>query len=89
MTNFIASIASAIASFKVQRSRAIALKNIRNVRASVRACGARPEPGTAFSVGKGLVWGSSKHQAVDISIRDRRAQDTDECKWGGTCTHAH
>ena len=89
MTNFIASIASTFASFKLQRSRAAALKLIKSTRAGVRAAGARPEPGSSFAVGKNLVWGSSKFQAVDLSVRDRRAEDTNERKWGGTCTHAH
>ena len=92
MTNFIASIAAAISTtvnaIKVQRSRAEALKAIRGVRASVRSHGARPEPKTSFAVGGNLVWGSSKYQAVDISIRDCRAEDTNDRKWGGTCTHA-
>ncbi len=87
-TTIIASIASTFAAIKLQRSRAKALKIIKSTRANVRTCGARPEPGTAFAVGKGLVWGSSKYQAVDLSIRDRRAEDTDERKWAGTCTHA-
>ena len=89
MTNFIASIAAAFTSFKLQRSRARALKLIKSTRASVRASGARPEPGTSFAVGKNLVWGSSKYQAIDLAIRDSRTQDTDERKWAGTCTHAH
>ena len=88
MTNFIASIASVFAAIKLQRSRAKALKAIRGVRASVRSHGARPEPKTSFAVGGNLVWGSSKYQAVDISIRDCRAEDTNDRKWGGTCTHA-
>ncbi len=88
MTNFIASIIAAVNTFNLQRSRARALKLIKSTRAGVRAAGARPEPGTSYAVGKGLVWGSSKYQAVDLAIRDRRAKDTDNCKWGGTCTHA-
>ncbi len=89
MTNFIASIASTFASFKLQRSRAKALKAIRGVRASVRAAGVRPEPKSSFANGKGLVWGSSKFQAVDLSVRDRLAEDTNDCKWSAVCTHAH
>lgn len=89
MTNFIASIAFSIASFKLQRSRATALKAIRRVRASVRTCGARPEPMTSFAIGKGLVWGTSKYQAVSLEIRDRLEQDTDDVKWSAVCTHAH
>lgn len=87
-TSFIASIVATVITFNLQRSRARALKVIKSTRASVRAGGARPEPKSSFAVGKGLVWGSSKYQAVDISIRDLRAQDTDNCKWSGTCTHA-
>ena len=89
MTNIVSSIVAAINSFKLQRSRARALKQIRSVRASVRACGARPEPKSAFAVGKGLVWGANKFQAVSLEIRDSRTQDTDNCKWAATCTHAH
>lgn len=88
MTNLFASIVVAFNAVMLQRSRAKALKIIKSTRANVRTCGARPEPGTAFAVGKGLVWGSSKYQAVDLSIRDCRAEDTDERKWAGTCTHA-
>ena len=93
MTNFIASIAAAISTtvnaIKVQRSRAEALKAIRGVRASVRSHGARPEPKSSFANGKGLVWGSSKFQAVSLEIRDRLEQDTDNVKWSAVCTHAH
>lgn len=89
MTNFIASIASVFATIKLQRSRAKALKAIRGVRASVRSHGARPEPKSSFANGKGLVWGSSKFQAVSLEIRDRLEQDTDNVKWSAVCTHAH
>ena len=88
MTNFIASIVAAVKTFNLQRSRAKALKAIRGVRASVRAVGIRPEPKSSFAIGKGLVWGSSKFQAVDLSIRDRLAEDTNDCKWSAVCTHA-
>lgn len=84
----VASIVATVNTFKLQRSRAKALKMIKSTRANVRAAGARPEPKSSFAVGKGLVWGSSKFQAVDLAIRDRRAEDTDERKWAGTCTHA-
>lgn len=88
MTNLFSSIATAFNAAKLQRSRAAALRLIKSTRANVRAAGARPEPMTAFAVGKGLVWGSSKFQAVSLDIRDARANDTDERKWAGTCTHA-
>ena len=89
MTNFIASIASTFASFKLQRSRAAALKHLRRIRSQVRGHGAQPAPGTAFATAKGLVWGTSKFQAVDLAIRDRRTSDTDKSKWTAACTHAH
>lgn len=83
-----APVTAAVNTFKLQRSRAKALKAIRNIRASVRAAGAQPEPMSSFAIGKGLVWGSSKFQAVSLDVRNRWAEDTKKSKWVATCTHA-
>lgn len=85
----VASIVAGFNAVKLQRSRAAALRRIRDIRKHVRASGARPAAGTTFATAKGLVWGTSKFQAVDLELRGNWTERPDNGKWVAVCTHAH